>query len=85
MVNFFFFFFLAQPINRKPLVGELFAIRSSIDGSFNRGSVKEILNENEYKVVLFDLGTTNIVSINSFIEIPKEVKQVIFSLIYFSY
>lgn len=77
------FFFLAQPINRKPPVGEIFGIRSSTDGSFNRGSVKEILNENEYRVVLFDLGTTDVVSINSFIEIPKKLKQVIFTYLFF--
>lgn len=79
------FSFLAQPINRKPSVGDIFGIWSSIDGSFNRGSVKEILNENEYRVVLFDLGTTDIVSTNNFREIPKELKQVIFLFINFFY
>jgi len=51
-------------------------IRSSVDGSFNRGMVEEKLNDNQYKVVLFDSGTKDIVSSNSFVEIPEYVKQV---------
>jgi len=34
------------------------------------------LNENQYKVVLFDLGTKDIVSANSFVEIPEHLQQV---------
>lgn len=69
-------FFSAQPITRSPIVGEILAIRSSINSSFNRGIVEEKLNNNQYRVVLFDLGTKDTVSINSFVEIPEYVKQV---------
>lgn len=57
-------------------MGEIFGIRSSINGSFNRGAIKEKLNENQYRVVLFDLGMEDIVSANSFVEIPEKIKQV---------
>jgi len=70
------FFFSAQPITINPVVGEVFGIRSSTDNSFNRGAVEEKLNENQYKVVLFDLGTKDIVSADSFVEIPEHLKQV---------
>ncbi|XP_022162071.1 uncharacterized protein LOC111027893 isoform X3 [Myzus persicae] len=66
----------SQPITRIPVVGEVFGIRSSIDNSFNRGAIEEKLNENQYKVVLFDLGTKDIVSADSFVEIPEHLKQV---------
>ncbi|KAL4112570.1 hypothetical protein QTP88_016325 [Uroleucon formosanum] len=66
----------SQPITRNPVVGEIFGIRSSTDNSFNRGVVEEKLNENQYKVVLFDLGTKDIVSENSFVEIPEHLQQV---------
>uniref|UniRef100_A0A2H8TG30 Tudor domain-containing protein 1 n=1 Tax=Melanaphis sacchari TaxID=742174 RepID=A0A2H8TG30_9HEMI len=66
----------SQPITKNPVVGEVFGIRSSTDNSFNRGAVEEKLNENQYKVVLFDLGTKDIVSANSFVEIPEHLKQV---------
>lgn len=68
--------FLAPPIKIKPTVGDIYGIRSSIDGSFNRGSVLEELNENQFKVVFFDLGTEDVVSASSFVEIPKRLKQV---------
>lgn len=77
-----FLVFTAQPITRNPVVGEIFGIRSSTDNSFNRGVVEEKLNENQYKVVLFDLGTKDIVSENSFVEIPEHLQQV--NLIFFS-
>ncbi|XP_026816248.1 uncharacterized protein LOC113555865 isoform X3 [Rhopalosiphum maidis] len=66
----------SQPITINPVVGEVFGIRSSTDNSFNRGAVEEKLNENQYKVVLFDLGTKDIVSADSFVEIPEHLKQV---------
>jgi len=59
-------------------VGEIYGIKSSIDGSFNRGLVEEILSENRYSVVLFDLGTRDIVSHSSLVEISEQLKQVIF-------
>lgn len=68
---------LAQPITRSPSIGEVFGVRS-IDGSFNRGQIIEILNENQFKVIFFDFGTEEIVSANSIIEISEQLKQVIF-------
>ncbi|XP_060870995.1 uncharacterized protein LOC132945306 isoform X4 [Metopolophium dirhodum] len=65
-----------QPITRNPAVGEVLGIRLSTNNSFNRGVVEEKLNENQYKVVLFDLGTKDIVSANSFVEIPEHLQQV---------
>lgn len=66
--------YLAQSI-RNPTIGDVFGIRSSTDGSFYRGTVKEKLNENQFSVVLLDLGTEDVVSINSFVEIPKQLKE----------
>lgn len=60
-------------------MGEIYGIKSSIDGSFNRGSVEEILSDNHYSVVLLDLGTRDIVSDGSFVEISEQLKQVIFN------
>lgn len=70
-----------QPINRKPLLGEIFGIRSSIDGLFYRGTIKDILNGNQFSVILLDLGTEDIVSINSIVEIPDNLKQVSYYII----
>lgn len=57
-------------------MGEIFGIRSSTNGSFNRGVIKEKLNENQYRVVLFDLGTEDIVLTNSLVDIPEKIKMV---------
>lgn len=58
------------------MLREIFGIRSSIDGLFYRGTIKDILNGNQFSVILFDLGTEDIVSINSIVEIPDNLKQV---------
>lgn len=71
-----------QSIIKNPIVGEIFGIRSSIDGLFYRGTVKDQLNGNQFRVVLFDLGTEDIVSINSFVEIPEYLKQVSYYISY---
>lgn len=67
-----------QPISSNPNIGEIYGIRSSVDGSFNRGEVEEKLNDNQYRVVLFDLGSKDIVSSNSLVEIPEQLKRVFF-------
>jgi hypothetical protein len=72
----FYYVYLAPPITRNPTVGDIFGIRSSIDGSFNRGAVLKKLNENQFKVIYFDLGIEDNVSVNSFVEIPESLKQV---------
>lgn len=68
--------FSASPINRNPTVGDIFGIESSIDGLFYRGAVIETLNENQFKVVFFDLGSEDVVSKSCFVEIPETLKQV---------
>lgn len=77
-------YYLAQPITTNPTIGEVLGIQSS-DGSFKRGTVKEKLNENQYKVVFIDFGTEDIVPPNSFVEIPEQLKQVILFLIQINY
>lgn len=70
------FFFLAQLLPKNPTVGDIYGIKSSIDSSYKRGIVQEKLNENQYRIVYFDLGTEDIVSSNSFVNIPDELKEV---------
>lgn len=65
-------------------MGEVLAIQS-VDGSFNRCIVEEKLNDNQYKVVLLDFGTKDIVSVNSFVELPEYVKQVNINYIFISF
>lgn len=38
--------------------------------------IKEKLNEDQYRVIFFDLGTEDIVPSNSFVEIPDRLKEV---------
>lgn len=71
-----FIIFSAQPVIKNPTVGDIYGIRSSIDNSYKRGIVKEKLNENQYRVIYFDLGTEDIVSSNSFVKIPDRLKEV---------
>lgn len=78
-------FVLAKPITKNPVVRDIYGIKSSIDGSFNRGFVEEILNKNQYSVFFIDLGIRDIVSINSFVEVSEQLKLVIFVFIIIYY
>lgn len=80
-----FYYILAKPISQKPVTGDIFGIRSSIDGLFSRALVEEIINENQCRVVFLDLGTEDIVSSNLFVEIPENVKQVFIIIFLFCY
>ncbi|VVC36208.1 Hypothetical protein CINCED_3A022077 [Cinara cedri] len=73
--DFSVFCMASQPITQTPSIGEVFGIRSTND-SFNRGEIIEILNDDQFKVMLFDFGIEEIVSANSIFEISEQLKQV---------
>lgn len=69
-------FFLAEPLNREPLYGEIVGFKSTLDNNYVRGRIHKYLGENIYTVKHMDNPYKENIKSSEMIELQFEHKSV---------